>query len=360
MGEAWTEIVLSALQVATYNATGFEALPPQGGVGQGRASKGPLVIQYRTFRNPDPPRLAELWTASLAGPRTVAIPPRSTTLLEHLLLSKPYFDPQGLFLALADGQAVGFALAGFGPRADGGGIDVSTGITCALGVVPAYRRQGIGSELLRRSEDYLRQRGSTELFAGPMSPRNPFTFALYGGADSPGVLDSLPEAGAFFSKRGYEVAVSRGIFQRQLDRMTLPADPRFSQIRQTYDIVYTPPGRGTWWREAVLGPVETIDFQLQHKQTAQMVARTTLWEMDLYRFQWNETAVGLLDLEVDVSFRRQGLARYLLAQLLLHLNRQSLSLFEAQIDLANQPATALVLNLGFKQIDVGRCFRRPA
>ncbi|MFO0927789.1 MAG: GNAT family N-acetyltransferase [Gemmataceae bacterium] len=318
------------------------------------------MIQYRTFRNPDPPRLAEVWTASLAGPRTVGVSPRSTTLLEHLLLAKPYFDPQGMFLALDGTRMVGFALAGFGPRADGSGVDVTTGVTCAVGVLPSHRRQGIGSELLRRCEAYLKGRGATNLFGGPQSPRNPFTFALYGGADSPGVLDSYPTAAPFFTRHGYQIANSRGILQRQLDRMTLPGDPRFSRIRQEYDIVYTPPARGTWWQEAVIGPIEPINFQLQNKQTARVVARTTLWEMDLYRFLWNDLCVGMLDLEVSPEHRRQGLARYLVSQLLMHLNRQSLSLFEVQVDLTNEPARNLFLNLGFQQVDVGHAFHKPA
>src|SRR3954462_6709967 len=111
-----------------------------------RARKGSSVIQYRTFRNPDPPLLAEVWNASLAGPRTVSVPPRTNALLEHFLLSKPYFDPRGMFFALADGRPVGFAQAGFGSTPEGAGLDTAAGVLCALGVAPAYRRQGVGSE----------------------------------------------------------------------------------------------------------------------------------------------------------------------------------------------------------------------
>ena len=87
------------------------------------------------------------------------------------VLGKPYFDPTGLVLAEEQGDVIGWALAGFGPDAAGTCLDPSTGIVCVLGVLPDRRRRGIGAELLRRCEDYLRGRGAQVLLAGPMAPR---------------------------------------------------------------------------------------------------------------------------------------------------------------------------------------------
>lgn len=316
------------------------------------------MIQYRSFCNPDPPRLAEVWTASLTGPRTIAIPARATTLLEHFLLSKPYFDPQGLLFAFDDERPVGFVLAGFAVNAGRSALDHSRGVLCALGVVPSHRRRGVGSELLRRAEEYLRGRGAGEILAGPLPPNNPFTFGLYGGANSPGVLDSYPQARLFFESRGYQLAASCGVWQRRLERVQVVPDLRFAALRQQYDIIYCPPARPTWWRECVLGPIEPIDFQVHDKRSHEVVASAALWEMDLFRATWQEIGVGLLHLEVEPTLRRRGLAKYLLSQLLMHLHRQSFSICEAQVETDNVAAAAMLGSLGFQQVDTGRQFRR--
>jgi GNAT superfamily N-acetyltransferase len=139
--------------------------------------KAPVVIRYRTFCNFDPPHYCAVWNDCIAGHRAPSV---RSTLLDFFTLSKPYFDPAGVIFAEADGQPVGLAHAGFAPLPDGTGLDHGTGVLCVLGVVPDRRRQGVGSELLRRAEDYMRQRGATHFHAGPLAPLNPFTFGLYG------------------------------------------------------------------------------------------------------------------------------------------------------------------------------------
>src|SRR4051794_15510490 len=80
----------------------------------GLAVKGQAVIHYRTFRNPDPPALLEVWNACCTS--RGAAPFRVTTLLEYFTFAKPYFDPAGMILAVEDGKVVGFVHAGFGPN----------------------------------------------------------------------------------------------------------------------------------------------------------------------------------------------------------------------------------------------------
>ena len=74
---------------------------------------------------------------------------------------------------------------------------------CVVAVLPSYRRRGIGTALLRDSEAYLRLRGAQDILAGPMGPASPFTFAIYGGSQSPGFLDSDQPAQPFLLKNGY-------------------------------------------------------------------------------------------------------------------------------------------------------------
>ncbi len=316
------------------------------------------MIHYRTFRNPDPPLVAEAWNAALSGPRTVPIPPRATGLLECVTLAKPYFDRDGLLLAFDGDRPIGLAHAGFAASPDGRSLDYSKGVLCALGVAPLYRRQGIGSELLRRSEEYVRDKGAKELFAGPCAPLNPFTFGLYGGADSPGFLASDGLARPFLEHRGYQVARSVGILRLVLNRLQLPPDPRFVEIHPRYDILGAPYSRGGWYQEGVLGPIEAVEYRLQEKGTAQVHGRILLWDMTTFGYTWGETCVGLLGLKVDAGRLRQGLGKYLVAQVLLHLQQQAFDCFEACVGLDNEPALGLFRALGFEQVDTGHCYRK--
>jgi ribosomal protein S18 acetylase RimI-like enzyme len=314
------------------------------------------VIDYRTFRNTDPPVLVGLWNNCFV--ERGAAPLRGSTLLEYFVLAKPYFDPAGLILASADKQPVGFALAGFGPSADRARLDPTVGVLCLLGVHPSYRRQGIGTELLRRLEEYQRQRGARELLAGPLGTLNPFTFGLYGGSQSPGFLDSEPLARKFFERHGYSVHKTCQVHQRTLDKPISVADGRFAAHRQQLEIHAGPFHQATWWRECVVGPVELHDYRLRDKTTQAVLAHATLWEMEPFSARWNDHAIGFVDLEVAPDRRRQGLARFLLAQLLRYLQDQFFSLAEFQVLEDNVAGINLLRGLGFEQVDTGHSFRK--
>ncbi len=125
-------------------------------------------------------------------------------------------------------------------------------------MAPLYRRQGVGSELLRRAEEYLRQKGAKELFAGPCAAMNPFTFGLYGGADSPGFLASDGLARPFLEHRGYQVARSVGILRLVLKRLQLAPDARFAEIHPRYDILGAPLD-GCGWSSIMEGGPRLMD-----------------------------------------------------------------------------------------------------
>jgi ribosomal protein S18 acetylase RimI-like enzyme len=313
------------------------------------------VIQYRGFRNTDPPAMMEAWNASFTGRGAVLL--QGALFLEYFHLAKPYFDPEGLIFAVEEGKVVGFVQTGFAVNASETDLDRTRGIICLLAVIPSHRRQGIGSELLRRAEEYLRQRGATELNAGPLPGLNPFTFGLYGGSDSPGFLDTDLLARPFFEKHGYQQFASRLVYQRSLDQPPATVDTRFPGHRNRYEI-HAAPVHGNWWRECVIGPLEMQDFRLVDKDTQQTHARCSLWEMEVYSGRWQEHGVGLLDFEVMPELRRRGLARFLLWQLLRHLREQFFSLIEIQVSPDNVAGVNLLRSLGFHVVDTGRGFRR--
>jgi ribosomal protein S18 acetylase RimI-like enzyme len=314
------------------------------------------VIHYRTFRNTDPPGLVQVWNEAFTGRGAVRM--NGCLWMEYFLLAKIYFDPDSVIIAEADQQIVGFAWAGFGPNDSETVVEPSSGVVCLLGVAPSYRRQGIGSELLRRAEMYLRSRGSKEVFAGPMYPLNPYTFGVYGGSYSPGFLDSDPLARPFFEHHGYVIESSCAVYQFSLKRGLSIADGRFAAHRLRYEIHSSPYQGTTWWQECILGPVELYEYRLQDKLTSRTVARALLWEMETYTQRWNEHAIGISDIVVPSELRRQGLAKFLLAQVLRYLQEQFFGIVEMQVRSDNAAAIDLLRRLGFEQVDAGHIYRK--
>jgi ribosomal protein S18 acetylase RimI-like enzyme len=317
------------------------------------------VVQYRTFRNDDPPRLAQVWNAAFTERGAVHL--RHSSPLEHFVFAKPYFDPAGLILAFDGEKPVGFAHAGFGPNADCSRLCHDKGVLCLVGVVPSHRRRGIGSELLRRCEDYLRRRGAAELFAGSMARLNPFYIGLYGGSDAPGVLLSDVGAEPFLARHGYRAHESRFVFHCRLSHAYNVVDARFANLRNRFDIRAQACGRpATWWQAAVLGPLELLEFSAEDKTTHDVVGSVAVWEMEGFSHRWNESALGLVDVKVREDTRRQGIAKYLLSQALRYLRDQYFTLAELQVCEGNEAGRRLCQSLGFKQVDTGRLYRKTA
>jgi GNAT superfamily N-acetyltransferase len=212
--------------------------------------------------------------------------------------------------------------------------------------------------LLRRSEAYLRGRGARELYAGPLAPLNPFTFGLYGGSQSAGFLESDPAARPFLERHGYRAAAGRRVFQRLLNLPVAVADARFPACRQRYELLAGPYRGATWWEECVAGPLELHEFCLQDRASGQKAARVVVWEMETFSRVPGVHSVGVVALDVAPERRRQGLAKFLLAQLLRHLVDQFFSMIEAHTAADDEAAMSLLRGLGFAQVDAGQQYRR--
>lgn len=323
-----------------------------------KLGKALSVIQYRRFRNTDPPALVALWNDVFLGRGAVQL--RSATPLEFFIFAKPYFDPEGLILAIADGVLVGFVHAGFVANADQSALSTETGVTCALGVRPNERGKGIGTELLRQAEEYLVRRGARTLLAGSRAPCNPFYFGLLGGSDSPGVLLSDQTAKPFFLHCGYQLDGTTLVLQRTLPSQTLIfPDARFAALRRNCELrIGVRTGADSWWRECILGPIDLMDFHLEDRTTNQIIATAGVWEMQGFSQRWGAAVIGITSVTVRADLRRKGMARFLVASLLKHAQEQYFTLAEAQVPAEDSATLALFRGLGFEQTDVGHSYRK--
>jgi ribosomal protein S18 acetylase RimI-like enzyme len=310
------------------------------------------VVEYRTFRNTDTPRLVAVWNESFTNrgaPRLV-----NNTMLERYVLAKPIFDPKGLFVAEVNGAVVGWAHAGMSLNPFG---TQAVGVVCLLGVRPAFRRQGIGSELLKRAEQYLREKRAETFQAGGHWPNNPFYMGIYGGCDSPGFLVSDTLAEPFFTKHGYRVVQKIHVLQRTLDQPMKMFDPRFVPLRQKFDLQFGSPRRLlSAWHEEVHGYVDPLQFVLTDRNSKSWAARTLVWEMESFSLYWRRPTVGIFDFEVNGPYRRQSVGRYFLSLIMKYIQEQFFTLVELHLDETNQYGLDFLRSLEFQHVDTGQVF----
>jgi ribosomal protein S18 acetylase RimI-like enzyme len=315
-----------------------------------------VVVQYRGFRNTDPPRLVGLWNECFSGRGAVRL--RNSAPLEQQLFAKWYFDPAGLIVAEEDGVDIGFAHAGFGPGPTQGTLDHKTGVLCLIGVQSACRRRGIGSELLRRCETYLRERGAASLYAGPHTPLDPFCFGLYGGSQTSGFLASDAAAEPFLIRHQYRVWRTALVMQRRISDI-VSGDTRAIAYRNKYELrPSVSKSLSTWWQNCQFNLLEPLEFSLMDKKTEVVAARAIVWEMEGFSCRWQQPAVGLLGIEVKENLRRQGLGKYFVGQLLRQLQEQFFDIVEIHVNEADAGAVNFFRRLGFAQVDVGKVYRK--
>lgn len=314
------------------------------------------MIEYRCFRNDDPPRLADAWRATDLGPR--ALQPMTSAWLEAAVFSKPYFDREGLIVALEDGRALGFAHAGFGPDAEGSAIDHATGTTMLVVVVPHERRDEIGAALLARTEDYLVRRGARTILGGGSPDAGGFYLGLYGGSDLPGILASAPGMQDVFRRAGYDEAERIGVLRRSITGFRPPVSRLQMAIRRSTTMrVIDEPARRNWWEAATTTGIALRRYELWSDAESPL-GSVSFWDMQPLSSAWGVTAWGLLRVDVAGTRRREGLANYMVAEAIHDLSQEGVAVVEAQVAEANEAALRLFAKLGFTRHDTGVVFQR--
>jgi ribosomal protein S18 acetylase RimI-like enzyme len=108
----------------------------------------------------------------------------------------------------------------------------------------------------------------------------------------------------------------------------------------------------------VFGLVEPLEFHLLERPSGARVARALVWEMEGFSCLWNQPSVGINGIEVVPELRRQGVGKFLVAQVLRRIQEQCYELAEAQAPEDDAAAAGLLHSLGFTQVDAGRQYER--
>lgn len=315
------------------------------------------MLAYRTFRNTDPPELTAIWR-SRRGQRglTEAVSP---DLFEQLIFAKLYFDYGGLIVAREDGRPVGFAHAAFGSNDRGDDLSTELGVTCMVLVRPDCAESEVAAGLLERCERYLRGRGAKVLYGGGIRPLNPFYLGLYGGSELPGVLDSDLVAREVYGSHGYREIDRTLALRRRLSGFQAVIDRRQMQIRRQMIVEVTAdPRPKTWWEACTLGDFDLTRFELIPRGGGTAVAWATFRSMEPTGVSGIGRATGLVELGVDESIRRRGLAVFLLSEAFRQFVSHGILLVEARVMQQNAAALGMYQKLGFNQVGYGSVFRK--
>ncbi len=314
-------------------------------------------MRFRSFRNTDPPLIAALWSQQpqQRGLANVLTP----QMLDQYVLSKPYFDPEGLIVAEKDGGMIGFAHAGFGPNEQRTDISTELGVTCMVMVANDADQKQVAGALLAESEAYLKKRGGRVLYGGCMAPLNPFYLGLYGGSELPGILRSDKTRLNLFKSHGY-VEIDRCIIlQRQLTGFRIPIDRRQMQLRRSYRVEMDSfPSQLDWWDACSGPPCEPTRFELIPTNGGPACGSVHFWIIEPMSSTWGALSVGLTKLEIDKQLQQQGLATYLSGEALRQLQINGVGVVEVQTMQNNIAALGLYRKLGFQEVDQGIVFRK--
>jgi ribosomal protein S18 acetylase RimI-like enzyme len=317
------------------------------------------VYQLRPFRNADPPRIAEIWRSQPA--QRGLMQPITAGLLEQFVFSKPYFEPEGLVVALHDDMVVGFVHAGFGANDDESGTSTDLGTTYQLMLHADHRNDALADELLARGEAYLRSRGTKVIYAGGIRPLNAFYLGLYGGSELPGVLANDPVLNAAALRNGYREVDRVHILQLDLSKFRPPISRTQRQLRRevSNSEIYSPVAKSRW-DAYTMGSFERLRFALSVGPNDQPLAEVDFWDIEPLSTRWNVATAGMFDLRVADERRRQGLATFLLVEAFERLKGRGIVHVEAQTMQHNAPALALYAKLGFAKVDEGSVYRKDA
>ena len=320
-----------------------------------------LMVEYREFRNTDPPAMVEIWQNCADQPGLFQ--PMSTHLLEDLIFSRLYFEREGIRIAWDGNRPLGFAHAGFGPSEDRNDVSTELGTTYQIRVrSDCDNPEQVADALLTQCEEYLVSRGAKVLYGGGIQPLNAFYWGIYGGSELPGILKKDWIAQTVFQSRGYKEIDRTVAFSGEIHSVAPPMTRGLMQHRRKMTVhkIEDPP-TSDWWDASTKGVFQLSRFELQPRGGGECLGFALVRDM---RFSENlfsgESSAGLIELEIEEGYRRQGLVTYLLSEVFHDLGRHRVNRLEIQTMQHNSAAVSLYEKLGFQKVDQGTIYRKDS
>jgi hypothetical protein len=196
----------------------------------------------------------------------------SVNLWDQCILSKLYFQPEHLLLAIDENDvAVGFVHFGAGMRGTPWGLiplededaSSSSGLIHALCVVPGPDQERIALQLIAHAVGCMRQAGLARCMAIGSLASSIFYLGIADGDNLMGVLHSDARTAGWLERSGFRNLAETECWDLALDAFRPPVDRQQIAIRRTCSISrILEESHPNWWVSTVLGHCDQSRFQL--------------------------------------------------------------------------------------------------
>lgn len=317
------------------------------------------MLTIRAFTNLDPPALLDIWRRN-ANSDPLHYRPLSMDFFQEHVLGLPYFDYDGMQLALEDGKAVGFAHASFGPNKAGSNIDLETGVICLVMVVPNHPDPGhVVAELIAACEKYLKEKGAKRIYGGSSRPCAPFYMGLYGGSEPLGVFESDQVLFRRFSDSGYKMLQKTIRFRVDLPGYQVPMSPAYLKWRRKLFVEFNSnPVAPHWWQACMMCRFQWVDAFASESPGGEPIAKASFRLMNFGNEYFASRHASVMDIVIlDKDYLRQGVGTYLLGESIRHLmNTEYVSILEGQAAEDDVSTVSLLKRLGLVPLETGAIF----
>lgn len=284
--------------------------------------------------------------------------------LELHVLSKPYFQSDGFFVAIGaaeDGkeELLGMVHATFDVNSELADLNPSVGVIAQLRVRSCEASIEVEDRLLQMATEYLRNSGAKDVWFGARFPQAPFYLGLYGGSRVPGVMEEDVSVVEALARNGFNKVNEIAVLQRELANVQSISGRKQLLVRRNYLInAIADPLERSWWECCTLGMAERDRFTIGRKKDNHVAGTVSFWDLQPMGSFIHSNCRGLYDLRINSEDQRQGLASFLVCEAMKRLATNGVTLVEAQTEVNNEASINLFEKLEFTTVTKGIQFRK--
>lgn len=288
-----------------------------------------MSFTIRPFVNADPPRLFGVLRRALSVAHIASV-----AEMQEGFFGLPYSDHNGMWVAVDDEsqQVIGFALCGPAPRRDGGDLDVQRGIVRLVVIDPDVSEpQPLAVALIRRCEERLVANGATSILAGTSHSCIPFSMGLFGLLEEVPCPEENSPVHRAFLECGFRSDQEVHRFSRSLVGYRPKFTAKVVRQRNLLDLHFDDhPKPRHWWEACLMAYHQWLEVTVHRTDHALGLAAPAIARVatcvsiprSTKAFYSTPRRAGIINVQVDPEFQRQGVATYLLGETLRFLSNE--------------------------------------
>ncbi len=311
------------------------------------------VWRIRSFLNTDTPSLAKIWAEHHAASGSASR--CSVNLWDQCILSKVYFRPENLVLALdANDQAVGVIHFGSGMSDDGGSQAGPTGMIHLLCIAPHADEDSIAAALIEHAVTAIRSTGLNRCLAIGAPDTSLFYLGIADGDNLMGVLASDTRALSWLQAAGFKPSVPTESWELALNTFRPPMDRMQISIRRSCSIGrILEESHPSWWISTVLGHCDQSRFTLITHGLPRVEMEAHFWYPDASMRGIDSGAARLRLSEIPSDDTNRERLLCLIAESARQLQQERKRCVRVVASAQYQPAIQLMQRLGFRATTYG-------